>query len=298
MQATHGQRTAEVLRLRPMTAPPIDSIRDLATAVASDYVGEWDANQRAATAEAGCLADTDEEKLDAYCAGLAREIGGGEEYAAALAGAVTEHILDILSRCGPHIITNAADVRQQLAPLYKRFSGQTQPQSAYLEIDPAKRTMTATYNSEIGNAVPFDVWHRRVLRISVSPYVHGTVLADLLESAELAELAAAICDGHSIEYDGSNRVGLLTEDGKIALDEMETILSNLTSEGSVNVCAPDEWIPSPDYTGITADSTDEQITTLAAECIASAAMDMTLIDGDMADWLTELRRRLREEGQA
>ena len=196
------------------------------------------------------------------------------------------------------ITTNAADVRQQLAPLYKRFNGQTQPQIAYLEIDLAERTMTAEYNPEIGNAVPAAVWHRRVLRVSVSPYVHGTMLADQMESTDLLALVAAVCDGHNIEYDGSNRVGVLTEDAALALNEMESICDDLTSECAITVCTPDEWIPSLDYTSITADTTDEQITKLAAEYVANAERDMTLIDGDMADWLTELRRRLREEGQA
>ena len=201
------------------------------------------------------------------------------------------------------ITTNAAEM-QGLAPLYKRFPGQIDPQPVHIEINPAERTMTAAYNPEIGDTVPVDVWHGVRLRIAGSRYMTGADWVALLNDAKVLSLAAEICDGHEVYWDNGNRRGRLTEDAQLAYKELEHRITYWGGCGpcpesdNFNVCAPDEWIPSLDYTGITADTADAEITKLAAEYVANAERDMTLIDGDMADWLTELRRRLRDEGQA
>ena len=59
------------------------------------------------------------------------------------------------------IKTNAEEIRAEFAPLYLRYSGQTNPQPAHIEIDPEEKTITAEANPEIGNAVPMNVWHGR-----------------------------------------------------------------------------------------------------------------------------------------
>jgi AraC-like DNA-binding protein len=93
MHLTHGQHTAAVLRHRPMTAPPEDSLDELAEAIARDYVAEWDADQRSATAQVGYLEEADEEQLSEYCTLIAGEINGDEAFAGQLAAAATRRIL-------------------------------------------------------------------------------------------------------------------------------------------------------------------------------------------------------------
>ena len=60
-----------------------------------------------------------------------------------------------------------------VAPLYEVYPQQLQPQSAYLEFDPAadELALEADYSGEIGGGVPANVWDGLIQRFSVSPRV-------------------------------------------------------------------------------------------------------------------------------
>lgn len=98
-------------------------------------------------------------------------------------------------------------------PLYQRFEGQYHPQDAYLEVDPEAGTLLADYNSDIGNAVPCDVWENRVYRFPLHPEMTRGEVVELLDKASL--FARRIEDG----YDG----GHYTKDACEALDEVERL---------------------------------------------------------------------------
>ena len=57
-----------------------------------------------------------------------------------------------------------ADLYDEMAPLYLHYDGQTDAQPAYVSLDLKTGEIDARANGEIGNAVPFSVWHRLVLR--------------------------------------------------------------------------------------------------------------------------------------
>ena len=193
--------------------------------------------------------------------------------------------------------TNADELRTQFAPLYRRYPGQIDPQPVHIEIDPEKRTLTAGINYEIGSAVPVDVWHGVRLRIAGSRYMTGAGWAALLDDPKILALAAEICDGHTLYWDDGNRRGLLTEDARLAYKELEHRITYWGGHGpcpesdNFNIYEPSDWVECAEEIGITTDTTDERIAELAAECVANAERDLVLIDGDMAEWLTELRRR-------
>ena len=197
------------------------------------------------------------------------------------------------------VTTNADELRTQFAPLYRRYPGQLDPQPVHIEIDPAERTMTAGINYEIGNAVPVDVWHGVRLRIAGSRYMTGAGWAALLDDPKILALAAEVCDGHEIYWDDGNRRGLLTEDARLAYKEMVHRITYWGGHGpcpesdnfNIYIYEPSDWVECAEKIGITTDTTDERIAELAAECVANAERDLVLIDGDMAEWLTELRRR-------
>ncbi len=191
------------------------------------------------------------------------------------------------------IATNAAECRTKLAPVYCRFDGQTQPQPAYLELDPQKRTLTADYSGEIGNAVPMTVWHGHQYRLSITPYLTGAALADLLEDEDVLTLVAEVIDGHSIEWDGSNHVGRLTEDAADALEGLQESLDRnaaVDTAPCVSVYTPEEWVEDTTQVDIAAETTDARLAEIAAECIADAELEHVLIEGGVSDMLARLTK--------
>ena len=136
-----------------------------------------------------------------------------------------------------------SDLRKHNAPLYKVYPGQSKPQGAYVEIRLTRRELpidemvSADWNGEVGNAVPFDVWYGRVIRLSLSPSVRGSVLADLLESDFAMELVARIAAGYREEWNGSTYVGKLSDD---ADDASYTLQFELDTLENYDDCAEEE----------------------------------------------------------
>ncbi len=65
------------------------------------------------------------------------------------------------------ITTNAADLHNRFAPLYHHYPGQATHQPAYIELNPAERSLWADYNAEVGTAIPSAVWHRLIYRLPI-----------------------------------------------------------------------------------------------------------------------------------
>lgn len=140
------------------------------------------------------------------------------------------------------ITIDTSNLRGEAAPLYKRYPHQNQPQRAHVEMD-EDGNVRAEINGEIGDAVPMHVWHGRTLRWSVSPYVRGDSLADLLESEKVRALFERVHNGHSVEWNGQNMVGRLDEDAEAAALELEAILSPDSGEYELaQVCGAYEFI--------------------------------------------------------
>lgn len=103
-------------------------------------------------------------------------------------------------------------------PLHMQYSGQNQPQDAYIEIN-ADGEINFDYNSEIGNAVPMSVWHGQIRRISIPNDLTSKGYAALFES--ISDELQTLVDGMDDRWDGNNRVGTLTEDAQEALYSLE-----------------------------------------------------------------------------
>lgn len=117
--------------------------------------------------------------------------------------------------------------------LYRHYDGQMAIQDCYIEIDLKAEAMEATYNGEIGNAVPMDVWHglrRRYEIPCILPATADALMADLLPLAERVQA------GHETIWDGSNHVSRLSADAQAASDEIEAICQEVDGED----CATDE----------------------------------------------------------
>ena len=197
------------------------------------------------------------------------------------------------------IETNADDLRDERAPLFYRYPGQINPQPGRITIDPEAESIEADYNGEIGNGVSFREWHRRVLTLSVTPYVKGAAIADLLESDEFQASARTVIDGHAVEWDGHNHVGRLTDAGESSLEHLQEMLDGLSESDLAQVWDVSEWLDASTYrdlTGarewvsvgehrITAATTDEQIAEIAEKLEAESDVEDVELIGDVEECL-------------
>lgn len=175
--------------------------------------------------------------------------------------------------------------------LYCQYPGQTNQQDCYLELDCRTGLLTATYNAEIGNAIPFSVYHGHDRRWGI-PCLTADAANALM--AEIAPLAERVLAGYRGEFDGNNVVARLSEDAVAAEAEIESVIDALHVDetNGVSGVEADEWLADcrPD---ITADTTDEELRTLAAKLEAEAAVEHMVLN--VTDWLTEQRQSLRND---
>ncbi|TQV62730.1 MAG: hypothetical protein FNT15_05840, partial [Sulfurovum sp.] len=141
-----------------------------------------------------------------------------------------------------NITINTTNLRNELIPLYEKYSGQFNEQPAYVEMD-EDGNVCADYSGEIGNAEPMSVWNGRTLQWSVDAAANGDSLADLLESAKVKSLLERVYQGHDVHWDGSNHVGRLNDDAEEASNALDEIFSPASGEYSVmEVWGAQDWI--------------------------------------------------------
>ncbi|MBT9151341.1 MAG: hypothetical protein DDT40_01534 [candidate division WS2 bacterium] len=181
------------------------------------------------------------------------------------------------------IATNAADLYNKLAPLYYRYPMQLAYQPAYIELNPSERSLGADYNVEVGNAVPSAVWHNCIYRLPIPATLRGSAVAALLRDPEVLHLAEVVCEGHSVEWDGNNQRGYLTEDGLEALEALEYELAEdrFSEADHVEVWDVGDWLST--WTPTLGETLEEAAETIEQE----AEGDGILIVGDVLEWLQE-----------
>ena len=91
-----------------------------------------------------------------------------------------------------------------------------------LRLDPQKREATVTVRSHDIDGTLGSVYHGRQHEYPVDEQVDATRFRAWLE--ERSDLLRRICDGHTVEWDGSNRVGQLTDDAQKASDKLQNLL--------------------------------------------------------------------------
>lgn len=192
-----------------------------------------------------------------------------------------------------------SDVRYP--PLYYKYAGQLQPQDAYIEMDEGGG-ISAEWNGEIGNAVPAGVWHHRSLRWSITPEVSQEMLDELLaDGSELRRLLAVVHEGHSVDWNDSNHVGVLNDDAQAARHDVDNLLHRLGEEDCLPVWEAADWLGGCTVwrdgcvivcmDEITSATTDAALELLAAEYEGEAEHEGVCVDG-ILEHLTELREGL------
>jgi|GEM_PF-1401384 len=185
--------------------------------------------------------------------------------------------------------------------LFCHYPGQYQPQPCHLALDLEDGELTASYNPEIGSGRPASVYHRRTLWAEI-PCLTADAANALLD--EVAPTAQRVLDGATIEWNGNNHVGHLTDDAEQAWDALAQRLDPAEFSDSEIVSAwdADDWFGGEgreqtlERLNLTADTTDEQITAMAAQETEDAKgiseAGYVILRG-AGEYLTGLREDLR-----
>jgi hypothetical protein len=183
-----------------------------------------------------------------------------------------------------NITTNAADLRDETAPLYDGRDS-----IGKIVIYPEERRVLAeSWNSE---RTPYDEYANITPSVATSSLVSGEAIASFLESAEFLALAARICDGHSVTYAqdrdhlDSRRHGRMTPDAQTAYGELLALAADLGP--NVQVWDAAEWAGGNH--GVVADTSDAVIEAVARDLAQQAARDCVLLVGDLSEHLHQLR---------
>jgi hypothetical protein len=191
-------------------------------------------------------------------------------------------------------IRNASD-------LYCRYPSQSERQPCYVELDARDNgRLAAEHNPEIGNAVPFAVWHGHITRWAV-PVLRADSANALL--AAIAPLAARVVAGYSATWYGSNSVALYDEDATEAIEEIARLCGQAGGEGEeMVVYEASSWFDGlgsrttqAKELGISAATTDEELREIGRRALDDArAEDVDEVE-DVDEYLAELRNELLAE---
>lgn len=186
------------------------------------------------------------------------------------------------------------------AQLYRQYQGQMQPQPVFVELDTEDGELSVDWSAAIGAGMSASVYHGRTLSWPLPRALTATAANELL--ANIAPMAQAVLDGYAIDWDGSNWVGAPT--GPAAVDAIDKIGEWCTEsdwDPADTVCGYDaaDWFSEGlDEVGVTAETTNEQLTVIAAQQDKDAATagvcGFTVLEGAL-EFLTGYRDELRED---
>ena len=184
-----------------------------------------------------------------------------------------------------------------------------QPTSYALAIDGEEETISIDETRPGETGVSFREWHGFYMIVPIAQewddqtqYPDANDLANLIETDEAQAIIQRICDGISVEWDGSNNRAAYNDDAHKAAEELAELIASLDAE-SYNVWEADDWLQgvgAADYY-ITAQTTDEQLAEIAATIVQDAYNDsgdfghVIVEHGDILRTLTGWRNDRRDE---
>lgn len=106
------------------------------------------------------------------------------------------------------------------------YPGQMEPQRAFYDLDLERDTVFATYDPEVGNAIPFRTWYGVARRYYFDPNLKKKVVNSMGKA--LLPLFERVRRGAVIELDNGNYKAYLNEDAKEAELEIENKIIELS----------------------------------------------------------------------
>jgi len=185
------------------------------------------------------------------------------------------------------------------APLYKRFARQAEPQRAYVKLH-VSGVVTASYDPEIGGAVPIDVYSGLTRRYIVPNNLTANGIRALLR--DNWHLIVRIILGMTVRWSGTCTIGRLSYDAAEAEQELDHALNpdnvSWSEYENVEVWDAGEWVDylgkhgwRPSDEGLSADLTARELALAADRMHADALSYGIYISG----WLsTALRAAIND----
>ena len=110
------------------------------------------------------------------------------------------------------------------APLYCKYPREFEPQDASVTLDCSTGTVSADYNSEIGNSVEYAVFNKIKIEWDVPPEVKADYLKEVLRSEKAQKILQRVYQGHKLVWDGMKYVGEFDADAEEASMLMQQLL--------------------------------------------------------------------------
>lgn len=185
--------------------------------------------------------------------------------------------------------------------LYCHIQGH-QPQPCYIEVDLERGTISATYDPEIGGAIPKSVWNGYVRRFRIPPLTADVANATMEKIKPLVE---TMLDHWDEEWDGNDWRAYLLPEGFRAQEQISELVEDpgrWFPEDEVHHLDEGDWFP---YVRdeVDTDTTDEQLEELARRTVVDLEKGVpsgVLPDEayeDILERLMSYRDELREELQ-
>lgn len=181
----------------------------------------------------------------------------------------------------------------QVTDPYRRDTGGLT--TSAIRFDPAERKVWIVQDEPGASGTPASFYHNiELYQVIDDPMAQGQPDADslreYLESEEGQRLLGIVADGHSVEWDGHNHVGKMSEAADEAWEELMTDMS-LIERSQIESWSVDDWLDAKAILAefnLTVASTQEEITAAEAAIEASAtAANVYLVD-DVESYLKRM----------
>lgn len=157
-------------------------------------------------------------------------------------------------------------------------------------LDPRDRTCGVEQEYRT-NSTSMDRWNNLELYWFVADYPAESTMRDWIE--ENNEVLEKLCGGYSVEWNGNNMVGRLTEEARILQDQIEQELENGYLANYYECYTLDDWLYST-RNEIKAEMTDQELESLAEDWEPTSEI---VIVGrrSILEYITEIRDELKLE---
>jgi hypothetical protein len=174
--------------------------------------------------------------------------------------------------------------------LHRHYDRQTNAQGCYIELDCANDTLSASYNAEIGNAIPFSVYHGHDQRFGI-PCLTGDAANSLID--DILPLAERVVAGYKSEWDGNNHVASFTDDAQAAIEEIEEKCNAIDADESNAVVEWDvgDWLDNGNQPD--ADTSDADLAQMVSD--SEPYEDNIVINGDIEEYYNRTRYEARRD---